>query len=97
MFEESIDALSEEKWEAALDAHLDWGAAWHGDLPPDLFFGLWATLAGQAKPLTVTINLDAEHPLVTVPIDSPLTIVDNAIVLEDGRELVIQFTSPGQT
>ena len=97
MFEESIETLSEREWEEALDAHLAWGETWHGDLPADLFFGLWATIAGQAKPLTVTINLDAEQPLLTVPIDSPLTVVDNAIVLEDGRELVIQFTPPSQT
>jgi len=93
MFEESIDSISNREWEEALDAHIDWGENWHGDLPADVFFGLWATLAGHVSPLTVTVELDAPEPKVTVPADSPLTVVDNAIVLEDGRELVIQFTS----
>jgi hypothetical protein len=97
MFEEPIDTISSCEWEEALDAHIAWGETWHGDLPADVFFGLWATLAGQAKPLTVTVELDAPGPKVTVPADSPLTVVDNVILLQDGRELVIQFTSRGES
>jgi hypothetical protein len=97
MFEQEIDAISDREWEDALDAHLAWGEHWHGDLPADVFFGVWATLAGQAKPLTVHVELGEPQPTVTVPADSPLTVVDNAIVLEDGRELVIRFTSRVQS
>lgn len=57
MFEQEIDAISDREWEDALDAHLAWGEHWHGDLPADVFFGVWATLAGQAKPLTVHVEL----------------------------------------
>jgi hypothetical protein len=96
MFEEKIDSISDREWEDALDAHLTWGETWHGDLPPDVFFGVWAALAGHAKPLTVTVELGTARPTLTVPADSPLTVVDNAIVLEDGRELLIEFSSAGQ-
>jgi len=89
----TIDAISEQEWERALAAHLDWGQAWHGDLPADVFFGVWASLAHEAKPLVVKVQLGAARPTVTVPPDSPLSIDNNRIVLEDGRELLLEFVS----
>ena len=96
MFEETTDAISDRDWEEALTAHLAWGETWHGDLPADVFFGVWASLAGQAKPLIITVELGTPKPTVTVAPDSPLTVKDNHILLDDGRELVIQFTSREQ-
>jgi hypothetical protein len=93
MFEEAIDAISEKEWEEVIAAHLAWGGTWHGDLPADTFFGIWASLAGAAKPLVVTVQLGTPEPTVTVPPDSPLTVEDNHILLDDGRELILQFTS----
>jgi len=93
MFEEAIATISDRDWEEAVAAHLAWGETWHGDLPADVFFGVWASLVGQAKPLVITVQLDTPEPVVTVPPDSPLTVEDNRIVLDDGRELVIQFAS----
>ena len=91
MFEESIEAISDREWREAIAAHLSWGQTWHGDLPADVFFGIWASLASEARPLVVTVHLDKPKPTVSVPPDSPLTVEDNSILLEDGRELVIQF------
>lgn len=93
MFEEAIDAISEREWEDAIAAHLAWGETWHGDLPADVFFGVWASLADQANPLVVNVQLGTPEPTVTVPPGSPLTVEDNLILLDDGRELVIQFDS----
>ena len=97
MFDEPIDTISERAWEEALEAHLAWGKTWHGDLPSDVFFGVWARLAGQAKPLTIRVELGTPQPTVTVPPDSPLTVIENSILLDDGRELVIQFASPEES
>lgn len=36
----ATEAISEQEWERALAAHLDWGQTWHGDLPADVFFGV---------------------------------------------------------
>jgi hypothetical protein len=91
MFEETIEAISDHEWEEAIASHLAWGETWRGDLPADVFFGLWASLASEAKPLIVTVQLNAPEPTVTVPPESPLTVEDNRILLEDGRELMIQF------
>ncbi len=91
MFEETIEAISDHEWEEAISAHLAWGETWRGDLPADVFFGIWASLAGEARPLIVTVQLNAPKPTVTVPPESPLTVEDNLILLEDGRELMIQF------
>lgn len=96
MFEETIDTIPDRDWEEALTAHLAWGETWQGDLPPDVFFGVWASLAGQAKPLIITVELGTPKPTVTVPPDSPLTVQGDCILLDDGRELVIQFTPPEQ-
>ncbi len=94
MFEKAIDVISEDAWQEAIDAHLAWGKTWHGDLPADTFFGIWASLAGEARPLVVTVRLDKPEPVVTVPPESPLTVEDNHILLfEDGRELILEFAS----
>ena len=89
----AIDAVSDQGSERALAMHLGWGQAWHGDLPADVFFGVWASLAHEAKPLVVKVQLGAPRPTVTVPPGSPLAVSDNRIVLEDGRELMFEFVS----
>jgi len=43
--------------------------------------------------LVVKVQLGAPRPTVTVPLDSPLSIDNNRIVLEDGRELLLEFVS----
>mgnify|MGYP000925877629 CR=1 FL=1 len=88
-----MDTISDQAWEAALAAHLDWGRSWHGDLPADVFFGAWASLAREAKPLVVRVQLGKPRPSVTVPADSPLAVSGNRILLEDGRELLLEFVS----
>lgn len=93
MFEETIDKISDREWEDAIAAHLAWGGTWHGDLPADIFFGVWASLAREARPLVITVQLDAPEPTVTVPPGSPLTVEDNHILLDDGRELILRFES----
>ena len=89
----ATDAISDQEWERALAAHLDWGRTSHGDLPADVFFGLWASVAHEAKPLVVKVQLGTIPPIITVPSDSPLTVDTNRIVLEDGRDLVLEFVS----
>lgn len=93
MFEESIDTISDREWEKAVAAHLAWGEGWHGDLPDDVFFGIWASVARRARPLVVTVRLDSPEPTVTVPPASPLVVEDNCILLDDGRELFLQFAA----
>lgn len=44
MFEEAIDTISDREWKDTIAAHLAWGETWYGDLPADVFFGLWASL-----------------------------------------------------
>ncbi len=91
LFEETIDELSEQEWEAAVAAHLAWGETWRGDLPADVFFGVWAAQVRQVEPLVVTVQGALTQPVLSVPPDSPLTVEDNRIVLDDGRELVLRF------
>lgn len=91
MFGKAVEAITDQEWEQALTSHLAWGQSWHGDLPADIFFGVWASLAREAKPLVVKVQLGDRHPTVTVPAGSPLSVKDNRILLEDGRELFLEF------
>jgi len=93
MFEETIDEISEREWQEAIASHLTRGKTWHGDLPADVFFGIWADLAREAEPLTIHVRLDTPQPIMTVPEGSPLTVEGHHILLDDGRELVLQFES----
>ena len=47
----------------------------------------------EAKPLVVRVQLGTIPPIITVPPDSPLAVDNNRIVLEDGRELLLEFVS----
>ena len=93
MFEEAIDTISDREWKDTIAAHLAWGETWYGDLPADVFFGLWASLARKGRPLVVTVRLGMPEPTVTVPPGSPLTVEGNHVLLDDGRELVLRFES----
>jgi hypothetical protein len=64
MFGKAIDAISDREWDQAVASHLDWGQTWHGDLPADVFFGIWASLARRADPLVVKVLLDDGRELV---------------------------------
>jgi len=63
----ATDAISDLELERALAAHLGWGQTWHGDLPTDVFFGVCASLAREAKPLVVRVQLGTIPPIITVP------------------------------
>ncbi|MGB0387376.1 MAG: hypothetical protein ACPGWR_21355 [Ardenticatenaceae bacterium] len=70
MFEETIDEISEQAWQEALDAHLTWDENSHGDLPADTFFGVWGHIIKQSPPLVVNVRLDTPKPLITTAPDS---------------------------
>jgi len=55
----TIDTISEQEWERALTAHLDWSQKWHSDLPAEVFFGVCASLAHETRPLVVMLQLGA--------------------------------------
>ena len=59
-----IDQISDQEWERALAAQLDReGWTWHGNLPADVFFGVWASLAHEAKTLVVILQLLILRPM----------------------------------
>jgi hypothetical protein len=51
----ATQAILDQEWERVLAAHLDWGQTWHGDLPADVFFGMWASMAHEVKSLVVKV------------------------------------------
>ena len=92
MFEEPIDEISEQAWQDALDAHLEWGQSSHGDFSTDTFFGVWQDLVKESTPLVINVQLDTPQPVITTPPNSSLIVENNRTLLDDGRELVLQFT-----
>jgi hypothetical protein len=89
----AIEAISKQEWERALAAHLGWGQTWHGDLPTDVFFGVWARLAHEAEPLVVRVHLGTTPP----PSPCPPIVHWTLITTARGWTVVSGFVDPGIT
>ena len=87
----TIESTSTEAFKQVLDNYISWAADWDGSLPPDVFFGVWADLQQEKKPLEIHARIVQGQLQLTSPVEGALKVVDNSIYLEDGRQLVIQL------
>ena len=88
---ETIESTSTEAFEQVLSDYVSWAADWDGSLPPDVFFGVWADLQHEKKPLEIHARIVHGQLQFTSPIEGAIKVIDNSIYLEDGRQLVIQL------
>lgn len=49
MDQPTIDAIPEEEFDAAIEKYISWASEWEGDLPADVFFGVWADFQRQER------------------------------------------------
>ncbi len=91
MTTETIDSVSTAEFENAVRQYISWAAAWDGALPADVFFGIWADLQQEKKPLQLQARVVQGQLQFMTPTEGTIKVVDNAIYLEDGRELVIHL------
>jgi hypothetical protein len=64
---------------------------WDGSLPADTFFGVWADLQKEKKPLALKARVVKGRLELTAPPDSAVKVTDNRIYLENGVELIIDL------
>ena len=88
---ESIESASTEAFEHAIDDYISWAVDWDGSLPADVFFGVWADLQHEKKPLEIHARIVQGQLQFTSPVEGAIKVADNSIYLEDGRQLVIQL------
>lgn len=87
----TIDTISQQEFNQAIEQYISWASEWDGALPADVFFGVWADLQRQGRPVELRARIvKGRLQLATAP-ESPIRARDNRIYLEDGRELVIQL------
>lgn len=91
MMETTIETATNEEFDKIINQHIAWAAEWDGALPADVFFGVWADLQRERKPLEVTVRLVDDELKLNVLANSALKLVNNHLYLEDGRELVIHL------
>ncbi len=86
-----IESIPEQEFENNIQEYIAWAAAWDGALPSDVFFGVWADLQQEKRPLEIKAQIVHGRITFTTSPESPIKVVNNTIYLEDGRELVINL------
>ena len=91
MNQPTIDTISQQEFDEAIEQYISWASEWDGALPADVFFGIWADFQQREKPVELRARIvDGHLQLAPMP-GSQIQARDNRIYLEDGRELVIQL------
>jgi hypothetical protein len=98
MNQATIDTISQQAFDQAIEQYISWASVWDGALPADVFFptgmlrnGVWADLKRQERPVELHARIVKGHLQLAAAPESPIRVRDNRIYLEDGRELVIQL------
>ena len=91
MDQSTIDTISQQEFDEAIEQYISWASEWDGALPADVFFGVWADFQHPERPVELRARIvEGRLQLAATP-GSPLQVRDNRIYLEDGREVVIQL------
>ena len=91
----TIDTMSQQAFDKAIEQYTSWAPEWDGALPADVFFGVWADLQHREQSIELHAQVVGRRlQLIPMPGD-PFQVQGNRIYLDDGRELVIQLeTAP---
>jgi hypothetical protein len=89
----TIESMPQAEFEKSIQEYIAWAATWDGSLPPDVFFGVWADIQQEKKPLELKAHVVHGRLIFTLPPGSPIKAADNSIYLEDGRELIVHLES----
>jgi len=91
MDQPTIDTISQQAFDQAIEQYVSWASEWDGALPADVFFGVWADFQHRERPVELRAHIiKGRLQLIAIP-GSPVQARDNRIYLEDGRELVIRL------
>ena len=91
MAQPTIDMISQQEFDEAIEQYISWASEWDGALPADVFFGVWADLQHRERPVELQARIVEGRLQLTPMPGSSVRVWDNRIYLEDGRELVIRL------
>jgi len=77
--------------EAVVERFIEEASRWDGSLPVETFFEDWAAIERRKETVEVQACVEDDRLVLTAPPDSPLTVQDNRIWLEDGRQVVLKL------
>jgi hypothetical protein len=90
---ETLKEMSVAEYEAVVERFIEEAAQWDGSLPVETFFEAWAAIERRKETVEVQACVEDDRLVLTAPPDSPLTVQDNRIWLEDGRQVVLKLIS----
>jgi len=89
---QTLDDLTDEEFNRLIDRSIEQSAQWDGTLPLDTMLETWAEIERRKQPLLVRVRLVGDRISLEAPPESPLTVRGSrTLVLEDGRELTLEF------
>jgi len=91
MDQPTIDTVSQQAFDKAIERYISWASEWDGALSADVFFGVWADFQHRDRPVELHAHIVEGRLQLSAPPESSVRVYDNRIYLEDGRELVIQL------
>ena len=89
----TLEEMPVAEYEAVVERFIEEAARWDGSLPVETFFEAWAVIESRKRTVEVQAQIEHDHLVLTAPPDSPLTVKDNRIWLEDGLLVVIRLVS----
>ena len=91
MTQATIESMSPDAFDEAVEKYISWASEWDGSLPADTFFGVWADLQRETGPFSLKARMIQGRLELSAPPDSMIRTTDNHIYLENGLELVIDL------
>ena len=89
----TLEEMPVAEYEAVVERFIEEAARWDGSLPVKTFFETWAALERPKETVEVQAHIKDDRLVLTAPPESPLTVKDNRIWLEDGRQVVLKLIS----
>ncbi len=90
----TLEEMPVAEYEAVVERFIEEEVAqWDGSLPVETFFEAWAALERRKETVEVQACVEDDRLVLTAPPGSPLTVQDNRIWLEDGRQVVLKLIS----
>jgi len=89
----TLEEMPVAEYEAVVERFIEEASRWDGSLPVETFFEVWAAIERRKETVEVQACIEDDRLVLTAPPDSPLTVQDNRIWLEDGRQVVLKLIS----
>ena len=96
MIQPTIMEIPDEEFEQLIREHINWASEWDGVLPADVFFGAWADLQQEHKPVELQARLVEGRLEIQAPQKSRVRAIRDHVYLEDGQEFIIRFEPAAQ-